>query len=125
MTLLYTLLLPRQLERIVKEDVYILVPRTAQNSTQRRRSAGMEPGVSRTNRQEPGPIAALYEEFGRALLVSVYSSERLSDEKHDFLLYARPISRVYVRELKVHNQNFSVSGAASEAIRFSNPDVGL
>lgn len=72
--------------------------------------------------KSPGLVAVLYEEFGRALLVSIYSSERLSDEKHDFLLYARPISRVYLRELKVQDQNFFACGADSAVIRFTNPD---
>jgi hypothetical protein len=71
--------------------------------------------------KSPRRTAVVYEKAYPALLVFVYC-EQQSDEKDDFLLYARPISRLHIYELKVQDHNYVAEGADSSVIRFTNPD---
>lgn len=72
--------------------------------------------------KSPRKTGVVHESVSSALLVSVYFTELVSDEKNHVLLYARPISRLYMRELKVRDQNYIAIGAGSDVIGFTNPD---
>ncbi|KAL8832629.1 MAG: hypothetical protein Q9191_000145 [Dirinaria sp. TL-2023a] len=72
--------------------------------------------------QSPRRTALVYESTESALLVYIHSTERLSDEINDVLLYARPISRFYMQELKVRGQNYPIAGADADIINFITPN---
>ena len=69
----------------------------------------------------PETVAVLHQhKFG--LLVSIQGSVGKASDPDDSLIYARPIGHIHMRELKTANQNYSVAGADSGAIKFTNPD---
>lgn len=72
--------------------------------------------------KSPRTTAVVYESTSAALLVSFYHFERQPHEENNNLVYAQPISRLYMCELKTQNQNYIASGASTDAIRFTNPD---
>lgn len=67
--------------------------------------------------QIPKSLAVVHTKTEVAILVSVYRSERQSDEEGDILLYARPITHCYMYELKVKDYNYIALGATSDVIR--------
>lgn len=72
--------------------------------------------------KSPRTTAVVYETPYAALLVSFYHFERLPHEGNNNLVYAQPISRLYMRELKTQNQNYIARGADTDVIRMTNPD---
>ena len=56
------------------------------------------------------------------LLVSISHAEGRASDPGGSLIYARPISQLYVQELETANQNYSVCGVEASEIKFTNPN---
>ena len=69
----------------------------------------------------PRNTAVIHQFYGYGMLVASSHTEGHPDDPSGSLIYARPVGQVYIYELKTIDKNFGISGANSDAIRFSNP----
>lgn len=71
----------------------------------------------------PRTTAIIFDSFKCALLVIIhYASEPFTDDPNDVILFAKPVSLLYMRELKTRDQNHIISGNLSDGIRLTNPN---
>ena len=72
--------------------------------------------------KSPTNLAVISGSSSFGLLVSVSHADGQPSSQDGSLMYARPVSQVYVHELKTASQNYFAVGAESSVIKFTHPD---